>query len=521
MRSLSCGKRLAFHLWLLITPLGALYSQSQVTSIVTTGSIAPTVTYNNVKGAGLRKADNTLRSSWDSTGTNFTVKFNATALSNIKSVTQYFVSSLASTVIRMPANAIVKLRRLANSYVTDTRNHYNFWTTYSSVPAAGATSGTFNFTAPEVLSPEDAFLLNNITSGYDNIFENTITNLHASNIERLDFIIPTGLKAYSDTDRTNSGVAVFDRGNGDPFKIAAVTAINGSGDPTAYGTLVPVTAANFGNTLLPTSFDFCIITKDPKYYNESRPSSPDNQNLRGVFISLADLGLAVNQTFYGYSMFGNDVVTANPDWTTYPANTSTTSGLDPVNIMGLYKTTFSVLAVPLGFSATRTGNTAKLNFTVFNKISNDHVIAERSTDGLNYTVIGRIDLTGTGEYSFTDRDPAPGNNFYRLKLAEKDGTMGYTEIRKLSFPVSQAIKIYPNPASTVLHITIPGAWQQKKINAELIDVTGKVLLRRTIERAGVVETFFVKKYPRGYYTLRLINTGDQRIHSQRLLLGNE
>ncbi|HEX2629573.1 MAG TPA: hypothetical protein VHM26_11185, partial [Chitinophagaceae bacterium] len=226
------------------------HGQQPITAIFTTSNTAPLVTYNNVKGAGLRKPDNTLRSSWDSSGTSFTVKFNAALTGNIRNITQYTVSGLASTVLQAPANAIVKLRRTGNSYVNDTRVHHNFWATYSSIPSAMATSGTYNFTAPEVLLPEDAFLLNNITSGYDNIFENTINNLHASNIERLDFIIPGGLTALTNTDRTNSGVAVFDRGTGDPFKIAAITAVDASNNPTAYGNLVSVTAANFGNSLL-------------------------------------------------------------------------------------------------------------------------------------------------------------------------------------------------------------------------------------------------------------------------------
>lgn len=495
-----------------------LNAQQPITAIATTGSTSPTVTYNNVKGAGLRKPDGTLRSSWDSTGTGFTVKFNATAANNINTVTQYTVNGIVTPVIKMPVNAIVKLRRLPNSYVNDTRNHYNFWAIHSSVPAAGATSGTFNFIAPEVLSPEDAFLLNNITSGYDNIFENTINNLHASNIERLDFIIPEGLKGISPTDLANSGIAVFDRGVGDPFKIAAITAVNAANEPTAFGNLVPVTAANFGAGLLASSFDFCIITKDPKYYNESRPSSPDNQNLRGVYISLANLGLAVNQYFYGYSLFANDVTSANPDWTTYPSNTSTTSGLDPVNIMGLYKTTYSVLAVPMLFTASRINTTAELGFTLYNKISNDNVTIERSADGNNFESIETIAVTTTGLHLFTDHNPFAGNNFYRLKLTDKDGSSGYSEIRMVSFPKNTGLRIYPNPASDIVRIDLPPSWQNRKISTELINGSGRVFSSGNFSRASSTETLNLANYPGGYYILRLMNVYNGEVLFFKLVL---
>jgi hypothetical protein len=493
-------------------------AQQPITAIGITGSTSPTVTYNNVKAAGLRKPDGTLRSSWDSTGTSFTVKFNAPAASNINTVTQYTVNGIVTPVIKMPVNAIVKLRRLPNTYVNDTRNHYNFWATHSSVPAAGATSGTFNFTAPEVLSPEDAFLLNNITSGYDNIFENTINNLHASNIERLDFIIPEGLKGVSQPDLDNSGVAIFDRGVGDPFKIAAITAVNALNEPTAFGTLVPVAAANFGPSLLASSFDFCIITRDPKYYNQSRPSSPDIQNLRGVYISIASLGLAVNQYFYGYSLFANDVATANPDWTTYPNTTSTTSGLDPVNIMGLYKTTYSVLAVPMLFNAKRINNSAELRFTLYNKINNDNVVIERSADGNIFDAIDTVSIRDQGLHLYMDHKPIAGDNFYRLKLIDKDGTSGHSEIRKLRFAQLPVVNVYPNPATDMVRIGLPADWRNKRISIELIDVSGRTLHKGEIERSNPFELLSLDKYPRGYYVLSLKNRYDGSESRLKLIL---
>jgi hypothetical protein len=503
---------------LLISTIGS--AQQQITSISTSGSNPAMVTYNGIKGAGLRNSTGGLRSAWDSTGTSFTVNYNAAATNNIKSVTQYTVSGLSTTVLTAPANAIVKLRRHGNAYVTDTRIHHNFWATHSSVPAALATTGTFNFTAPEVILPEDAFLLNNITSGYDNIFENSINNLHASNIERLDFIIPDGLRALSDTDLVHSGVAIFDRGSGDPFKIAAITAVNASNDPTAYGPLVAVTAANFGPGLLPSSFDYSIITRDTKYRGESRPSSPDNQNLRGVYISLQNLGLAKHQEFFGYSVFGYDVTTANPDWTTYPV-TNTASGLDPVNIMGLYKTPYSVLAVPMGFHASKANATAKLDFSIYNKVSNDYVIVERSVDGTRYEALERINITRPGHFQYIDLSPAEGNNFYRLKLVEKSGVSGYSEIRRLSFSNKPVIKVFPNPATDRVTVQFPMQWQHKSISIELVDDIGRLLLHRTVQRVGTTESIAVEKLARGYYTLRIVDRQQQYIYHQRILLIEE
>ncbi|HEX2628746.1 MAG TPA: T9SS type A sorting domain-containing protein, partial [Chitinophagaceae bacterium] len=244
-------------------------------------------------------------------------------------------------------------------------------------------------------------------------------------------------------------------------------------------------------------------TRDTKYNGQSRPSSPDNQNLRGVFISLADLGLAVNQRFYGYSLFGPDVTTANTDWNTYPTNTSTTSGLDPVNIMGLYKTPFSVLAVPMKFTATRRNNKAALECTIYNKIANEKVIAERSVDGINYEEIGEVVISETGQYAITDNNPAAGNNFYRLKLIEKGGASGYSEIRKLWFPGSAEATIFPNPAHDVLNIRLPLQWQQKRLRISVTDIKGRIVSSAIVANTTATYSIDIKSFASGTYVLQL------------------
>jgi hypothetical protein len=367
------------------------------------------------------------------------------------------------------------------------------------------------------LLPEDAFLLNNITSGYDNIFENTINNLHASNIERVDFVIPEGLVPFSDIDRTQSGVAIFDRGTGDPFKIAAITAVDASNNPTAYGNLVSLTAANFGPNLLLLPFDFCIITHDPKYGNQSRPSSPDNQNLRGVYMSLASLGIAVNQRFYGYSLFGNDVTTADPNWNNYPNNTSTASGLDPVNIMGLYKTPFSVLSVPMKFTAKRQNNVARLECTINNKIANDKIIAERSIDGVQYEEIGEIMINVTGHYELADNNPVAGNNFYRLKLVEKNGVSGYSEIRKLWFPGEPVVTLFPNPVTDMLQVRFPLQWQRNTIRMNIADAKGRTVMTKMAVATGAVQTLNTEQLAAGMYVLQLSDL-EGRIRSTKTFI---
>lgn len=510
MKQMYTGLRrlLPVLLFILILSAANVCGQSPINSIATSGSTSPVVSHPAIKGAGLRNPLGGLISSWDSTGSSFTVNFNAPAAINTLQLTQFAVGGISTPVIKMPVSSFVKIRRAANVDVGDDRKYFNFWAAYSTVPAAGATSGTYNFTAPEVLNPDDAFLSNNLTSGYDNIFQNTIASPHFGNIERIDFIFPSGLKPLNDTDRIESGAIVLDRGAGDPFKIAAITAVDGANVPTAFGPLISVTALEYGNTLLAANITYGIMISDVKYNAESRPSTISSQNIKGVFISLRDMGIALNQKFYGYALFGVDVASADPDWTTYPNNTNGGGQLDPVNVMGLFKSSKSVLTVPVNFEATRDNEVSKLDFTLYNKYVCDEVIVERSSDGVTYTAIGNLTVDEAKAYHFNDVSPNEGNNFYRLFFKEKKGSGGYSQVKLVQFPITTTIKAFPVPASNVLHVTVPDTWKNRNVKVELWSQAGHLVQQNNFKVVANMITLPLGKKQNGYYQLRVTNLYD-------------
>jgi hypothetical protein len=484
-----------------------LQAQSPILNIITDKIIVDKVTYTGVKGANLRNNSGTRISAWDSTAS-FTVNYNAASTYNILRLTQFTVSSFTSSIITMPLDAFIKLRRSANPDVGDGRNYYNFWAQYSSIPAEGAASGTFNFTAPEVVNPEDAFLLNNLSSGYDNLFQNSLLNPHIGNIERVDFLIPAGMACVNDTERLQSGVAVIDRGVGDAFKIAAIKTLDASGNPALFGNLLTVTAASFGPDLLPASFNFCILINDIKYYSQSRPSKGYNQNLRGVYISIADLGIATGQRFFGYALFGPDVTVAYTDWTRYPNNSNDGNQLDPVNIMGFYKSPGSLLALPINFNASLVNYSVQLDFTLYNVFNGDHLAIEHSQDGVHFNELTRFYIYASGTYYFTDPAPYSGNNYYRLKMTDKSNISSVSDIRMVRIENNPGISIFPNPASDELNIFFPSSWTEEPLTAEIFTSTGQMVKAIQFDSPGVCQTINIASLLPGIYLLRLIKNKD-------------
>lgn len=62
---------------------------------------------------------------------------------------------------------------------------------------------------------------------------------------------------------------------------------------------------------------------------------------------------------------------------------------------------------------------------------------QRSTDNVNWTVLGTMNATGNGsseenDYFYTDLNPLPSKSFYRLRLISGDGKFRYSEIRTIT-----------------------------------------------------------------------------------------
>lgn len=149
---------------------------------------------------------------------------------------------------------------------------------------------------------------NNLYQGTDNLFTNTGNNQgNQANIERVDFLYNTAFQASA-----NRAFVVLERGVSnahDSFKIAAVTAVNGSGTPTAYGALISVT--NWGTTSLGT-FASTVMRTDNTATTPYIQSdiTPATQSLGGVLITMDTL-VAAGTPIYGYSLFGFDVNTTS------------------------------------------------------------------------------------------------------------------------------------------------------------------------------------------------------------------
>ena len=159
------------------------------------------------------------------------------------------------------------------------------------------------------------------------------------------------------------------------------------------------------------------------------------------------------------------------------------------------------------FNVTKEAENALLFWKTIYEINTKHFEIERSENGINFIKIGIVNaglITGNSvkNYTFSDRYPLIGINYYRLKMVEADGKFTYSGIRRLLFDKAQAIAIYPNPVKDI--VTISGL--QQKGTLSLLSAEGKILYQQMVSTQAT--TINMSGYTKGLYVLQYINNNE-------------
>lgn len=145
-------------------------------------------------------------------------------------------------------------------------------------------------------------------------------------------------------------------------------------------------------------------------------------------------------------------------------------------------------------------NAVKLNWSTASETNNDYFLIQR-TEGQSFSDaapnevewrnIGRKEGYGDSyikrDYSFIDEEPHHGDNFYRLKQVDKDGTYEYHEIINVNtledpdLSGQSSLSVHPNPLSgDKLEITFNNILDQEA-EVEILNLKGRVIKSEKLE----------------------------------------
>ena len=209
-----------------------------------------------------------------------------------------------------------------------------------------------------------------------------------------------------------------------------------------------------------------------------------------------------------WNAFGNDAVTGSTGSGSVTWNN--VSNFSPFSLAST--NTFNPLPMKLlGFDARWTsGGTVALSWQTAQEENTDHFMIQRSGDGVDWANIGSLAAAGSSSielsYAYTDTDPLPGLNYYRFVLADKDGSLTYSEIKVVTGAGSNSIRIFPNPATDHLNIGFGTAQLSAVAGIRLMNASGQILQqKKVVNPAGETISLSVSGYPPGAYLLQILS----------------
>jgi hypothetical protein len=151
--------------------------------------------------------------------------------------------------------------------------------------------------------------------------------------------------------------------------------------------------------------------------------------------------------------------------------------------------------------ASENGN--KLSWTTSSEINNKGFEIEKSENAESFEKIGFVAGRGNSQkriqYSFFDNQISGAKTFYRLKQIDIDGKSSYSKLITVCSDMIE-VKINPNPFTN--NITVISGNQSKMLQAELIDITGKVKISINGEVNGNIE-IDTQHLSKGVYFIRV------------------
>ena len=160
------------------------------------------------------------------------------------------------------------------------------------------------------------------------------------------------------------------------------------------------------------------------------------------------------------------------------------------------------------FEARLNDKTVELSWTTVLEINNDHFEILRSSDGVNFDPIGRVEGNGNStrviDYTFDDSNPKSGLNYYKLKQVDLDNSFEYSFVVKVQNHTSR-VKIYPTSIVNTINIELE---ESELAQLTIVNSTGQVF--KVAQLNATQNAVDISELPGGIYYAK-IETDDQLI----------
>jgi hypothetical protein len=154
----------------------------------------------------------------------------------------------------------------------------------------------------------------------------------------------------------------------------------------------------------------------------------------------------------------------------------------------------------MSFDIQNESGVAVLSWKTASEMNSDQFIIQHSSDGKLWADIESMQAKGEStvnvQYQYVHVNPSAGQNLYRLKMLDKDGTFAYSQIRAIKIEGGNSVSVFPNPTTGTLNIS--EAAQVKIAKLEIFNTTGQLVAAKTEAKNNVMN---LSGLPSGTYIL--------------------
>ncbi len=192
----------------------------------------------------------------------------------------------------------------------------------------------------------------------------------------------------------------------------------------------------------------------------------------------------------------------------------------------IFKST-SLAVNSISLNSAITNQAVTLNWKTVGENNLASYSVEKSTDGINYSSIGKVVAKNVfaSTYTFTDNKASEGNLYYRIKAVSINGLVTYSSVSTIAKGlVDVSFGVYPNPIQNKV-VNIKFAQVEKgSYTLRLFNSLGKQVCAKQIQHSGgsaTYNTILDASLTNGIYKLSISSAnGSNSIYTTNVLIQN-
>ncbi|MEO8117167.1 MAG: T9SS type A sorting domain-containing protein, partial [Bacteroidota bacterium] len=142
-----------------------------------------------------------------------------------------------------------------------------------------------------------------------------------------------------------------------------------------------------------------------------------------------------------------------------------------------------------------------ITWQTLNESGTKSFTVERSMNANDYVGINTVPSKGVASnYSYTDKNPFDGNNYYRIRENAINGTNTFSPVVKVVFNDNGVISLYPNPAKNI--VTVKGLNKNVTAIIKITDMQGREISSQNFTQSSSA-TLNIKALAQGTYFVQV------------------